>query len=133
MAKKRKSTRFFSSEKTIELQDELGNTLRRLTEEELQNMLAFNAPIQRISKVCYRRTVPVTPSMATPSKAALSGGHRHGLTAGDGGDMHKLAGHYFRDGKMSDRDRERFMGWAERQAIPVTMVAKIEPSEICFG
>lgn len=92
------------------LKDEFGNFLRMMSREELDFMLDRRAPIKQVTLSVWQEKPSVRPSNSRTSPICLTGGSRNGRSAGDGGDMHALAGMKFADARLTGQQKERLIG-----------------------
>jgi hypothetical protein len=111
MAKNQKrKNRSMPGARGICLKDECGNFLRLLSREELEFMLERRAPIKQVTLTVYQEIPRVKPSNSQTSRICLTGGSRNGKMAGDGGDMHALAGMKFSEARLTGQQKERLIG-----------------------
>lgn len=95
------------------LEDHRGLLIAYITKSEAR-ALHDSKRATRINKRCLRFPAPFSLSASEPSPSTLTGGSsgwRGGMMEpGDGGDMHKVAGAAFSDGKIRPREKERLIG-----------------------
>lgn len=120
--------------KLITLKDEHGNFLRLLTRDELDFMRELGHPMKQMTLTIWQENPQVRPSNSPTSPIHLTGGCRNGRNAGDGGDIHALAGMHFSESQTSTRQKERLIGHGVlRERQPVLRVAKVETRVIVMS